>query len=163
MTKKVSLLSTGGTIAKMYNELSGELVFDAGHIQKMFKQGRSTLPIETINLMLKDSLEMDEKDRDIIFDAVQKSSKSHILITHGTDTMIKTAERLSTLSEKTIVLTGAMIPYAFKNSDAIFNLSFAMASVQTLSKGIYICMNGQIFQWDNVQKNKTKGRFETLL
>lgn len=162
MTNKITLLSTGGTIAKKYDELSGALVFDAGHIQKMFTQGRCTLPVETINLLLKDSLEMDEKDRDIIFDAIQKSSKSQILITHGTDTMVETAKRLSTIANKTIVLTGAMIPYAFKNSDAVFNLSFALGAVQTVPKGIYICMNGQIFSWDNVQKNRTKGHFETI-
>jgi len=158
----IRLFSTGGTIAKRYDEISGVLVFDTKHVEKMLAQGRSTLPVEITQLMLKDSLELDNGDRDIIFDACQKSSEPHILITHGTDTMVKTAKKLSTISDKTIVLTGSMIPYAFKNSDAIFNLAFSISSVQTLPYGIYICMNGQIFTWNNVLKNKEKGLFEKL-
>ena len=158
----IRLFSTGGTIAKRYDEISGDLVFDDEHIEKILAQGRSMLPIEITQLMLKDSLELDSGDRDIIIDACLKSSQSKVLITHGTDTMIKTAKMLSTISHKTIVLTGAMIPYAFKNSDAVFNLAFSIASVQTLPYGVYICMNGQIFTWDNVQKNKEEGIFEKL-
>ena len=159
---KIRLFSTGGTIAKRYDEISGDLVFDDEHIEKILSQGRSMLPIEITQLMLKDSLELDSGDRDIITDACLKSSQSKVLITHGTDTMIKTAKMLSTISDKTIVFTGAMIPYAFKNSDAVFNLAFSIASVQTLPYGVYICMNGQIFTWDNVQKNKEEGIFEKL-
>lgn len=159
---KIRLFSTGGTIAKRYDEISGALVFDDEHVEKMFAQGRSTLPVEITQLMLKDSLELDNRDRDIILDSCQKSSEPHILITHGTDTMVKTAKKLSTIDNKTIILTGSMIPYAFKNSDAVFNLAFSISAVQTLPYGIYICMNGQVFTWDNVIKNKEEGLFEKL-
>jgi len=158
---KIRLFSTGGTIAKRYDEISGELVFDDEHIHKMLKQGRCTKIVNISPLMLIDSLNMDDGDRDVIFEACN-GLDSHILITHGTDTMIESAKKLSTISDKTIVLTGSMIPYAFKNSDAVFNLSFAISAVQTLNSGVYICMNGQIFNWDNVQKNKKKGHFEKL-
>ncbi len=159
---KIRLFSTGGTIAKRYDEISGELVFDDGHIQKMIKQGRCTAPIKVTPLILKDSLEMNDEDRAMIFDACQDNLDSHILITHGTDTMVETAQKLSTIKNKTIVLTGAMIPYAFKNSDALFNLSFAISAASMVKSGVYICMNGQIFSWDNVQKNKKEGLFEKL-
>jgi L-asparaginase len=159
---KIRLFSTGGTIAKRYDEISGTLVFDTEHIQKMLNQGRCTSSINTTTIMLKDSLEMDDNDRAIIFDACKDNLDSHIIITHGTDTMVETAQKLSTISNKTIVLTGAMIPYAFKNSDALFNLAFTISATSMLESGIYICMNGQIFLWDNVAKNKKEGYFEKL-
>lgn len=158
----IRLFSTGGTIAKRYDEISGELVFDDGHIQKMLKQGRCTAPIKITPLMLKDSLEINDEDRTTIFEACQDNLDSHILITHGTDTMVETAQKLSTIKNKTIVLTGAMIPYAFKNSDALFNLSFSIATASIVESGVYICMNGQLFSWDDVQKNKKEGLFEKL-
>jgi len=158
----IRLFSTGGTIAKRYDEINGELVFDDGHIQKMLKQGRYTVPIEVTPLMLKDSLDMDDEDRTTIFQACQNTLDSYILITHGTDTMVESAKRLSTIKNKTIILTGAMIPYAFKNSDALFNLAFAISSTAMLDSGVYICMNGQIFRWDDVTKNKKKGVFEKI-
>jgi len=158
----IKLFSTGGTIAKMYDELSGELLFDKEHIQKMLSQGRSTAQIEVTPLMMKDSLEMNELDRDIIFKACKETTKEKIIITHGTDTMVESAKKLSTVKDKTIVFTGAMIPFAFKNSDALFNISAAITAVQTLPNGIYICMNAKIFSWDNVVKNRKKGIFEEL-
>ena len=158
---KIRLFSTGGTIAKRYDEISGEFVFDDEHIQKMLKQGRCTQTITVSPLMLKDSLEMGDEDRDVIFDACD-GLDSHILITHGTDTIVESAKRLSTIKDKTIILTGAMIPYAFKNSDAVFNLAFSISALLCLKSGVYICMNGQIFAWNNVQKNKKKGQFEKL-
>jgi len=161
--KKIRLLSTGGTIAKRYDEISGELVFDEAHIKKMFSQGRSNLNIKISPLMLKDSQDMDENDREIIYQACQDNLESYILITHGTDTMVESAKKLSSIKDKTIILTGAMIPYAFKNSDAMFNLGVALSAIETLPNGIYITMNGQIFTWDNVQKNKKEGKFETLI
>jgi L-asparaginase len=159
----VRLFSTGGTIAKKYDEISGELVFDGEHIQKILTQGRCTLDVKITPLMLKDSLDMNEVDRDTILNACKDNLDSTILITHGTDTMVESAKKLSSIKEKTIVLTGAMIPYAFKNSDAVFNLAFALSTVQTLPHGIYISMNGQNFRWDNVQKNKKEGTFEKLI
>ncbi len=158
---KIRLFSTGGTIAKRYDEISGELVFDGEHVQKMLKQGRCTQTINISPLMLKDSLEMDNQDRDAIFEACD-GLDSHILITHGTDTIVESAKKLSSIADKTIVLTGAMIPYAFKNSDAMFNLAFAISATSMLPHGVYICMNGQIFSWDNVVKNKKEGHFEKL-
>ena len=158
----IKLFSTGGTIAKRYDELSGELLFDKRHIQKMLDQGRCTTDIKVIPLMLKDSLDMNEQDRDIILKVCKDATKEKIIITHGTDTMVESAKKLSTIKNKTIVLTGAMIPYAFKNSDALFNISAAITAVQALSHGIYICMNGEIFSWDNVIKNTKDGIFEKL-
>ncbi len=158
----IKLISTGGTIAKRYDELSGELVFDKEHIEKMLAQGRCNAHIKIKPLMLKDSLDLTETEREIIFKACLDASESKIIITHGTDTMVESAKKLSTISNKTIILTGAMIPYAFKNSDSLFNLSFALASAQMQSSGVYICMNGQIFSWDNVVKNRAKGVFEKL-
>jgi L-asparaginase len=158
----IKLFSTGGTIAKRYDELSGELLFDKEHIQKMLSQGRCTAKIEAVPLMIKDSLEMNEHDRDIIFKACKETTKEKIIITHGTDTMVESAKILSTIKDKTIVFTGAMIPYAFKNSDALFNISAAITAVQILPAGIYICMNGKVFSWENVTKNKKKGIFEKL-
>ena len=159
---KIRLFSTGGTIAKRYDEISGELVFDNKHIQKMLKQGRFIPTINITPLMLKDSLEMRELDRTTIVEACQDNLDSHILITHGTDTMVESAKRLSIIKSKTIVLTGAMIPYAFKNSDALFNLAFAISATSMLDSGVYICMNGQIFTWNDVTKNRKKGIFEKI-
>ncbi len=160
--KRVKLFSTGGTIAKRYDEISGELLFDDEHIEKMLTQGRCTLDVKITPLMLKDSLEMDEVDRVLVYKACLDDLASNILITHGTDTIVESAKKLSSIKDKTIVLTGAMIPYAFKNSDAMFNLAFALSAVQALPHGIYIAINGQIFTWDNVQKNRKEGKFEKL-
>ncbi len=159
---KIQLFSTGGTIAKKYDEISGELIFDDDHIQKMLIQGRCSASIEVTSILSKDSLEMTDFDRDIIFRACQDTFASKIIITHGTDTMVQSAKKLSTIYDKTIVLTGAMIPYAFKNSDALFNLSGAISAVCTLPNGVYICINGEIFLWNNVIKDIKKGRFEKL-
>jgi L-asparaginase len=158
----IELITTGGTIAKRYDEITGELVFDKEHIQKLLTQSRSTVDLNILPLMLKDSLDMDENDREILLKAAKKSSSKKILITHGTDTMTESAKKLSLITDKTIVLTGAMIPFAFKNSDALFNLGFALSSVQTLSHGVYICINGKIFTHDNVKKDRKRGIFETI-
>jgi L-asparaginase len=160
---KIRVFTTGGTIAKKYDELTGELVFDDSHIEKMLKQGRCKAKLELTSLMLKDSLDMNDSDREEIFKACKTATEDKILITHGTDTMVKSAEKLSAIKDKTIVLTGAMIPYAFKNSDGVFNLGFALSAVQTLSCGVYICINGEIFNWDKVTKNTKKGYFENTI
>lgn len=159
----IKLLVTGGTIDKVYNELTGELVFTQSHLPQMLEQGHCKADIHIETLMLKDSLEMEAVDRDIILQACQNSSESLIIITHGTDTMTLTAAYLATqISDKTIVLFGAMVPYAFKQSDSLFNLGSAISAVQCLSSGIYITMNGSVFPWDQVIKNKQQGVFESV-
>lgn len=158
----IKLIITGGTIDKHYNELNGSLVFADTHIPNMLKQSRCKADINIETILQKDSLEMEDADRALILEACENSSESMILITHGTDTMTLTAEHIAKhVKDKTIVLLGSMIPYAFKNSDALFNLGTAVAAVQCLPADVYITMNGQIFKWDNVTKNRQAGRFET--
>jgi L-asparaginase len=154
----IKILTTGGTIAKTYNEISGELIFDEKYLSKMLFQSRVFVEREV--LMFKDSLDMNDKDREIILKAVENSIESKIIVMHGTDTIVDSAKVLSEVKDKTIVFMGSMIPYAFKNSDALFNFGFAMQSVQLLPNGVYICMNGVAFEWDEVKKNKEQGLFE---
>jgi len=157
----IKLLLTGGTIDKHYNESNGELDFVDSHISDILELGRNRTEVTIQKLMLKDSLEMDDNDRQIVLNACKQSSDNKILITHGTDTMVETATVLAKEKlGKTIVLLGAMVPYVFKHSDAVFNLGFALAAVQTMPPSVYIAMNGQIFEWDNVRKNKSLGIFE---
>ena len=161
-SSKIRLFVTGGTIDKQYNELNGELIFAETQLGKMLTQSRCQADIKIETLMLKDSLEMGENDRNKVLKACESCDESLVIITHGTDTMTLTAERLaSQISNKTVVLLGAMIPYAFKNSDALFNLGTAVAAVQCLSNDIYITMNGKIFKWDQVEKNRSEGLFES--
>ena len=129
----------------------------------MLTLGRSRVSVDVRTLMMVDSLEMSDQDRQIILDHCLKSAEDRILITHGTDTMEVTARMLGqTLTDKTIVLTGAMIPYKFGSSDGLFNLGSALAFVQTLPHGVYIAMNGKYFQWNNVRKNRQTGEFEEI-
>ena len=153
---------TGGTFDKSYNHISGDLFFDKTHIPEMLKRSKCRLNIEVKTLMMIDSLEMTEKDIEKIIEECQKSSSSRIVITHGTDTMVNTAKKIAEkIKNKTIILTGAMIPYAFgSSSDGFFNLGSALSFVQTLKNGIYIAINGQYFDYDKVEKNKLKGYFE---
>jgi L-asparaginase len=155
----ITIFTTGGTIAKRYDEISGKLSFDAKHLEKILAQGRVAVDVEIKALMMKDSLQMHEEDREVIYEACQNSASQHIMIVHGTDTMVETAEKLSTIETKTVVLVGAMIPYAFKNSDALFNIGCALTAVQSLKNGVYIVMNGKIFRWDCVKKDKKLGIF----
>ena len=155
----IKVITTGGTIAKKYNEITGELEFDKGHLEKMLGQGRCEVDLNITPLMMKDSLEMTAEDREAIFNAVKTSQEAHIMITHGTDTMVETAQKLSTIKDKTIVLVGAMIPYAFKNSDALFNIGCALGAVQSLKSGVYVVMNGKVFAWDGVAKDRVRGVF----
>ncbi len=153
---------TGGTLDKHYNELTGELVFTQTCLPEMLQQSRCKMDISIHTVLLKDSLEMVDADRQAILHACQKSEESLLIITHGTDSMTLTAQHLAAqIKDKTIVLLGAMIPYEFKQSDSLFNLGTAVAAVQCLPAGIYITMNGKIFNWDNVVKNKQKGVFES--
>ncbi|MCB0692217.1 MAG: asparaginase [Saprospiraceae bacterium] len=155
---------TGGTFDKEYNFITGELFFKDTHLTSMFDRGRCTLDIDVKTLMMIDSLEMSEMDRENIVRNCEFCSSNMILITHGTDTMEITAQSLAQsdkLKDKTIVLTGAMIPYAFgTSSDGFFNLGNALAFVQVLRPGVYISMNGRFFNWDNVHKNRETGYFE---
>jgi len=158
----IKLLITGGTIDKQYDELTGELIFTQSGVENMLAQGRAKLDISPETIMLKDSLDMDDNDRQQILKACLACDESQIVITHGTDTMVETSQVLAAeINDKTIVLLGAMVPYQFKNSDALFNLGCAVAAVQTLGNGIYITMNGKVFNFDEVLKNKSVGEFQS--
>lgn len=157
----IKLFVTGGTFDKEYNELNGQLFFKETHIYEILKLGRSRLPINIRTLMLIDSLDMNDSDRQIIADNCKNCEENKIVITHGTDTMTLTAEYLASQKiNKTIILTGAMIPYKFGSSDGLFNLGGALAFAQTLPPGVYIAMNGRYFDWNNCRKNKASGIFE---
>jgi len=165
MAKTIQVFITGGTFDKDYNFITGELFFKDTHLHKMFDRGRCNLDIDIKTLMMVDSLEMTDEDREIIKVNCVKSKRTRIIITHGTDTMVQTAEILAKadISDKTIVLTGAMVPYAFgTSSDGFFNLGAALAFVQSLPRGVYVCMNGRYYNWDNVKKNRKTGYFEEL-
>lgn len=160
---QIRLFITGGTFDKEYNELNGKLFFEDTHVPEMLDLGRCKLDVNVRTLMMIDSLEMTDNDRDIISHNCMQCEESKIVITHGTDTMVETAKKLAEkITDKTIVLTGAMIPYKFGSSDGLFNLGAALAYVQTLPNGIYIAMNGKYFHWNNVRKNKELGLFEEL-
>jgi len=158
----IQILITGGTFDKSYNHISGDLFFEKTHIPEMLERSKCRLNVDVKTLMMIDSLEMTQKDIEKIIDECKKTKSSRIVITHGTDTMVNTAEKIAEkIKNKTIVLTGAMIPYAFgSSSDGFFNLGSALSFVQTLENGIYIAINGQYFDYDNVEKNKLKGYFE---
>ena len=158
----IKLLITGGTFDKEYDEVHGTLKFKDTHIQEMLKLGRSRLDVRVRTVMMIDSLEMTHEDRELIVQNCRASRETRIVVTHGTDTMPETARALgkAAIEGKTIVLTGAMIPYAFGSSDGLFNLGSALSFVQTLPHGVYVAMNGMYFPWDNVQKIRQLGIFE---
>ena len=159
----VKIIITGGTFDKEYNELSGQLFFKDTHMSELLSKGRCKLDVEIRTLMMIDSLEMTEADRNLIAENCIKASEDKIVITHGTDTMADTARVLATrIKNKTIILTGAMIPIKFGSSDGLFNLGCALAFVQTLPQGVYVAMNGRYFNWDNVRKNRQTGAFEEI-
>lgn len=159
----IRILITGGTFDKEYNELTGELFFKDTHLPEMMRLGRCRVEADIRTLMMIDSLEMTGEDRQLIADHCKKADEKKIIITHGTDTMSDTARFLAgQVADKTIVITGAMIPYKFGSSDGLFNLGSAMAFVQTLPPGVYVAMNGKCFSWDNVRKNRNTGEFEEL-
>lgn len=153
---------TGGTFDKEYDMINGRLYFDETHITEMLDLGRCTLDINVRTLMMIDSLEMTMVDRKLIAENCKRQDAKQIVITHGTDTMVSTAEYLAheDLEEKTIVLTGALIPYKFGSSDGFFNLGNALAFAQSLPPGVYVAMNGRYFDWDKVEKNHSTGYFE---
>jgi L-asparaginase len=159
----IRIFITGGTFDKEYNELNGQLYFKDTHINELLKLGRCRVDVDIRTLMMVDSLEMTDDDRHLIARQCTNSDEDKIIITHGTDTMAETAAVLAReTTDKTIVLTGAMIPYKFGSSDGLFNLGSALAFVQALPKGVYVAMNGRYFTWDNVRKNKQTGGFEEI-
>ena len=164
MTDPVRVFVTGGTFDKEYDERTGTLFFKDTHLRDMLKLARCRMPVEIRTLMMVDSLAMDEHDRELIVSQCRKCDQDRIVVTHGTDTMADTARVLGEagVDGKTIVLTGAMIPFAFGSSDGLFNLGAALAFAQSLPAGVYVAMNGRVFQWDNVRKNRDIGAFEEL-
>ena len=159
----IRIFVTGGTFDKEYNELNGKLFFKKTHLSEMLRLGRCKLNIRVKVLMLIDSLNMTDSDRKTIAQSCRKTKEDRIVITHGTDKMVETAKVLgSSIEDKTIVLTGAMVPYKFGSSDGLFNLGSALAFAQTLPCGVYISMNGMCFKWNNVRKNKSTGEFEEI-
>ena len=157
---KIRFLVTGGTFDKEYNEISGALFFKDTHVREMLRLGRCNLDLELRTLMMIDSTEMSEVDREMILKSCAEASRERIVISHGTDTMAETARYLGErVRDKTIVLTGAMVPYTFGSSDGLFNLGSALAFVQTLPHGVYVVMNGRCFDWDDVKKNRSTGHF----
>jgi L-asparaginase len=163
----IRIFVTGGTFDKQYNELAGTLTFRETHLLEMLRLGRSRVELAVTTLMLIDSLDMTERHRAEIVARCRDAAETRILITHGTDTMIETAHVLAAavpdIGDKTIVLTGAMVPYAFGSSDGLFNLGSALSFVQVLRAGVYVAMNGRAFEWNRVRKNRETGIFEEIL
>ena len=157
---------TGGTFDKEYNELTGSLAFKDTHLPEMLRLGRCRLDVSIRTLMMIDSLEMTDADRSLIVEQCRQTMEPRIIVTHGTDTMIDTAGVLAAAlgpdTLKTVVLTGAMVPYAFGSSDGLFNLGSALSFVQILPPGAYVAMNGRYFHWDRVRKNRETGVFEAV-
>ena len=160
----IRVLVTGGTFDKKYDELTGRLFFKGTHVPEMLRRGRCRVPVVVETVMMVDSLELDDAGRARVVDRARASEETAIVITHGTDTMVETGRALAEagLSGKTIVLTGAMVPYAFGSSDGKFNLGSALSFVQVLPPGVYVAMNGQHFPWNAVRKNTVTGCFEGL-
>lgn len=159
----IRVFITGGTFDKEYNELTGKLYFNDTHVQDLLEMGRCLVATEIRTLMMVDSLEMNSGDRELIIHQCQQCTEDKIIITHGTDTMATTAKVLGEIvKNKTIILTGAMVPIKFGSSDGLFNLGSAIAFAQTLPHGVYVAMNGRYFHYNNVKKNKETGKFEEL-
>src|SRR5881394_1109557 len=161
---QIRILVTGGTFDKEYDELTGQLYFRDTHLQEMLRRGRARLELAIETVMMIDSLEMNDAGRAAIVARCREAAERAIVVTHGTDTMVETARALAAadLAGRTVVLTGAMVPYAFGSSDGLFNLGSALSFVQTLPPGVYIAMNGRYFSWDAVKKNRETGYFESV-
>jgi L-asparaginase len=162
----IRIFVTGGTFDKEYSEVAGALAFKDTHLPEMLRLGRSRIDVSVRTLMMIDSLDMTDADRALIVEECRQADEARILITHGTDTMVDTARAIAaaspSLTGKTVVLTGAMVPYAFGSSDGLFNLGSALSFVQVLPAGVYIAMNGRCFEWDKVRKNRETGVFEAI-
>jgi len=157
---KIKIFTVGGTIDKIYFDQKSEYQVGDPGVTQILREANITVDYEWESIMRKDSLDLTDDDRRVITDKIRSDNNKHILVTHGTDTMIETAKSLQQIPGKTIVLTGAMSPAKFKESDANFNIGFAMAAVQLLSPGVYIAMNGRIFDPDRAVKNRKRNRFE---
>tara|TARA_Y100000996_G_C22303411_1_gene553104 strand:- start:60 stop:566 length:507 start_codon:yes stop_codon:yes gene_type:complete len=161
--KYIKIFATGGTFDKEFNEINGALYFKETNLFKLLELGRSNVNVSIETLMMVDSLNMTNGERQYILDKCKNEKTKKIIITHGTDTMVETAEFIAKgIKDKVVILTGAMIPIKFGSSDGLFNLGSALSFAQTLSAGVYITMNGQYFTWDNVKKNKKIGIFERV-
>ena len=161
--KYIKIFATGGTFDKEFNEINGELFFKETNLYELLELGRSQLDVKIETLMMIDSLKMSKDDRNYIINKCKNEKTDRIIITHGTDTMVETAKILAeNIKNKTIILTGAMIPIKFGSSDGLFNLGSALSFIQTLETGVYITMNGRYFPWNNVHKNKKLGIFERI-
>lgn len=159
----IRILVTGGTFDKDYDELGGRLFFKDTNVGEMLRLGRSRIDVTIRTVMMVDSLEMSDADRALIVQNCAQAPEDRIVVTHGTDTMTETAAAIAReVTGKTIVLTGAMIPYAFGSSDGLFNLGSALSFVQVLPPGVYIAMNGKAFPWDRCRKNRDRGEFEEI-
>lgn len=159
----IRVFATGGTFDKNYDMINGRLFFEDTQLPEMFRLGRNTISIQLRTLMMIDSLDMTAEDRAVISHNCKTCKEKHIIITHGTDTMVETAKTIAKEKlDKTVVLTGAMVPYRFGSSDGFFNLGSSLAFAQTLPSGVYVVMNGRYFTWDNVKKNRKTGFFEEL-
>jgi L-asparaginase len=159
----IRILITGGTFDKEYDELTGRLYFRDTHVPEMLRRGRARLDLQIDTVMMIDSLDLDDAGRQRIVERCAACEERQIVITHGTDTMVETARALASagLDDRTIVLTGAMVPYAFGSSDGLFNLGSALSFAQVLRPGVYVAMNGRHFTWDRVRKNRDTGVFES--
>ncbi len=159
----IRIFVTGGTFDKTYDEINGRLSFQDTHVNEMLRLGRCRLDVSIRTVMMVDSLDMTDADRELVVHSCRECPETRIVITHGTDTMVETAGAIAAaIADKTIVLTGAMIPYAFGSSDGLFNLGSALSFVQVLPPGVYIAMNGRHFRWNEVRKNRKTGVFEGL-
>jgi L-asparaginase len=159
----IRIIVTGGTFDKEYDELTGRLYFKDTHVPEMLARGRCLLDVQVETAMMIDSLELDAAGREAIVARCRDCTETAIVVTHGTDTMVETARAIAEAAlAKTIVLTGAMVPYAFGSSDGLFNLGSALSFVQVLPPGVYVAMNGQHFPWDRVRKNTAAGVFESI-
>lgn len=157
----VRVFVTGGTFDKNYDYITGQLYFEETQLPEMLRLGRSTLDVNLRTLMMMDSLDMSDEDRNLIVYNCEHCEEDRIVVTHGTDTMVQTASLIAAkVTNKTIILTGAMVPYRFGSSDGFFNLGAALAFAQTLAPGVYVAMNGRYFHWANVRKNVKTGFFE---
>ena len=159
---QIRILITGGTFDKEYDELTGQLYFRDTHVQEMLRRGRARLELAIETVMMLDSLEMNDAGRAAIVARCRDAAERAIVITHGTDTMVETARTLAAagLAGRTIVLSGALVPYAFGSSDGLFSLGSALSFVQVLPPGVYVAMNGRHFLWSAVRKNRQTGAFE---
>ena len=161
--KYIKIFATGGTFDKEYDEINGELFFKETHLHELLALGRSQLNVKIETLMMVDSLEMTKSEKQYIVEKCKSEKTDRIIITHGTDTMVETAQIIAEhVNDKTIILTGAMIPIKFGSSDGLFNLGSALSFIQVIQSGVYITMNGRYFKWDNVSKNKRLGVFERI-